>query len=462
MVGEDNNIIDEGKINLILNDSKKEYSQKKVDSIIKKALRLNGLTLEETAILLHTEKKTELKKIFDSAKKIKRNIYGNRIVFFLPLYISNECINNCLYCGFRKDNKGIERKTLSLKDIEQEVKEIVKKGHKRILLVAGEGKANVDYVCDAIKKVYSVKKGGEIRRINVNMAPLSISDFRKLKKAGIGTYQIFQETYHRPTYKKMHSSGPKSNYNSRISAVERAYAAGIDDVGIGALFGLYDYKFEVLALLSHANYLDKRYGVGPHTISVPRIEPANGSEYSKAPTYPVSDDDFKKIIAVLRIAVPYTGIILSTRESPTMREECFSLGVSQISAESKTTPGGYNKIEKDNGQFITNDKRPTNELMEYLINNGQIPSFCTACYRVGRTGDSFMKLAKKGTIQNFCHANALFTLKEYLEDYADNDLKKKGEEIIRKEIENINNKKVRKKTADMLKKIEFGKRDVFV
>lgn len=465
MLGELNilDIVNEVKINSILSNSKKNYSIEALDKVILKALEFNGLNLDEVGILLECNDLVGIKKIFDAAKKVKEHIYGNRIVLFLPLYLSNECINDCLYCGFSSNNLELERKTLTFKEIDEEIFSIVSKGHKRILLVAGEGKANAEYIASMMQHIYKIKNNGEIRRINVNMAPLSVSDFKILKNAGIGTYQCFQETYHKKTYSILHTKGPKSNYENRLTVMDRAYAAGIDDVGMGVLFGLYDYKFELLALLSHADYLDKKYGAGPHTLSVPRIEAASCSELSKAPPFKVSDDEFKKIIAVLRLSVPYTGIILSTRESGKMREECFSLGVSQISAESKTTPGGYNtKENNDNGQFITHDARPTNEVMEYLCNTGKIPSFCTACYRVGRTGTSFMALAKPGIIQNFCHANALFTLKEYLEDYADKSFKKVGEDMIKKEIDAIKDKELKLKTLSMLKKIEDGQRDLYI
>ena len=366
-----------------------------VAEITGKALGLKGLSLAETAKLLLTEDKKQIEIIFEAARKVKERVYGNRLVLFAPLYTTNECANNCLYCAFRRDNKQLKRKTLSLEEIRQEVVVLEGEGHKRILLVAGEDtkSAGISDLKEMIRTIYQTKNGcGEIRRVNVNVAPLSIEDFKTLKGTGIGTYQLFQETYHRETYKLCHPSGPKADYEYRLNAMDRALQAGIEDVGIGALFGLYDYKFEVLALLSHAQHLDNIYNVGPHTISVPRLEPALGAPLAARPPHPVSNLEFKKLVAILRLAVPYTGIILSTRETAELRDEIFSLGVSQISAGSRTDPGGYSQ-QKAGAQFELYDNRSTAQVIEDVLKLGYIPSFCTACYRLGRTGEDFMSLA---------------------------------------------------------------------
>lgn len=454
------NFINEDEINGLVQRSADSQTMEK---IISKSLKLKGLSQEEAAVLLNVKDPKLLEKMFSTARKIKELIYGKRLVFFAPLYVTNACINDCLYCGFRASNKGLKRKVLTQQEIRNEAAALINEGHKRLLLVAGEHpiSSNISYLESSIKTIYGTKiDNGEIRRLNVNVAPLSVADFKSLKAAGIGTYQLFQETYHKETYGKMHPSGPKSDYEYRLSAMDRAQQAGIDDVGIGVLFGLYDFRFEVLALLAHSRYLEEKYGTGPHTISVPRIEPAEGAPISEKPPYAVSDDDFKKIVAVLRMAVPYTGMILSTRESSKFRDEVFKLGISQISAGSKTSPGGYTS-KKELEQFSVSDTRNLEQTISAIMKDGFYPSFCTACYRVGRTGEKFMDLAKPGNIKNFCIPNCILTLKEYLLDYADSDLRKKGEALIKKELLEIPDEKIRELTKTKLLEIEKGKRDLY-
>jgi 2-iminoacetate synthase len=441
--------------------------KKEAEAVIKKSRELKGLSPEETAILLQCEDREITREIFRTARFIKETIYGKRLVLFAPLYITNYCINNCRYCGFRTDNKGLKRRRLSLKEIKEEVSILEDEGHKRILLVAGEEPetSNIDFLEKTISAVYSVKEGrGEIRRLNVNVAPMPVEDFKRLKKAGIGTYQLFQETYHYKSYKKMHPRGPKANYEDRLYAMHRAQEAGIDDIGIGVLFGLYDFKFEVLALLYHSQELDKEFGVGPHTISVPRIEPALNTPVANNPPAPVSDDDFKKLVAILRLAVPYTGMILSTRETAKMRNEVFGLGISQISAGSRTTPGGYKSSKQghpDSEQFSLHDSRSLLEVIKDISRMGYSPSFCTACYRLGRTGQDFMDLAKPGLIQSFCLPNSLLTFKEYLLDYGDQEVRKLGDRVIQEHLSDIKNTKRREKTIQRLEELQKGKRDLY-
>ncbi|MFH1307207.1 MAG: [FeFe] hydrogenase H-cluster radical SAM maturase HydG [Candidatus Micrarchaeota archaeon] len=458
--------IDEGKISRILGQST-YASDDDIEGAIEKAKKLKGLSLEQATMLLNAKKAGHKKMIYSAAKEIKQNIYGTRLVLFAPLYLSNYCINNCLYCGFRRDNKELRRKCLGFDEIKNEVGALLNEGHKRLLLVVGEHPefSNIEYLEKSIESVYSVKhEKTEIRRVNVNCAPLSFEEFKRLKACKIGTYQLFQETYHKETYEKAHPPGPKADYDKRIGAMDLAFKAGIDDLGIGVLFGLHDYKFETLALLMHANYLDKTYGVGPHTISVPRIEPALNAPLANNPSAPVSDEDFKQMVAVIRMAVPYTGMILTTRERAQFRDEVFSVGISQISGGSKTNPGGYSKKKpdtKNEEQFVLSDKRTLAELVKDVCKMGYLPSFCTGCYRIGRTGDYFMQFAKSGKIQNFCHPNAILTFKEYLIDYADEELKKIGNKVIEKEIENIPDEKRREITVSRLKEIENGKRDLY-
>ncbi len=395
----------------------------RIRSILAKSRTLTRLSLEETAALLCCRDPELVREIFAAAAEVKDRIYGKRVVLFAPLYISNLCANACLYCAFKADNTSTRRRALSIPEIKEQVSWLLTRGHKRILMVSGEagipGLAPVDYYVDAVKAIYEVSVGPhKIKRVNVNAAPLSVDEFRKLKAAGIGTYQIFQETYHEETYRYVHPKGPKSDPDNRIDAVDRAFAAGIDDIGIGVLYGLYDWRFDTLAMLMHVEALEKKHRVGPHTISVPRIEPAEGVEFVKDLKYKVRDEDFRRIVAVLRLAVPYTGIILSTRENADMRDELFNLGISQVSAESRTNPGGYNdEREGAAEQFTLSDTRSLDEVMASLIERGFIPSFCAACYRKERTGEAFMDLAKPGTIKGKCSMNALITLREYLDDF---------------------------------------------
>ncbi len=430
--------IDKGKIESLL-ESGKRPPKSAIDDAIAKSLSLKRLSLEETAYLLNSRRAEDVKKILAAAAEVKSRIYGERIVIFAPLYINNICENSCLYCAFRKDNPLIRRRRLSQDEIAEETTALLKGGHKRVLLVAsehGSGKdREADYYVDSIKTIYSTEwKGNKVRRININCAPLSESGFRKLKASGIGTYQLFQETYHEETYRKVHVSGPKSDPDNRIDAIDRAFRAGIDDVGIGVLYGLYDHRFDTLALLSHVEYLEHTFGVGPHTISVPRLEPALGADFNETAPYKVSDEDFRKLVAVIRLSVPYTGIILSTRETPEMRDELFRLGVSQVSAASRTSPGGYSEEAEpgDDAQFFLSDHRSLDEVIESLIDRGAVPSFCTACYRKERTGEAFMKLARPGTIKGKCAMNALITLREYLDDFASETVKAKGYALIEK------------------------------
>jgi len=461
-------IIDEERINEVLEGSNCS-SNEKVKRILEKAFELKGLSIEDAACLLNInlDDSKLMQKLFDTAFKIKNKIYGSRLVLFAPLYVSNYCSNDCLYCGFRRSNKEMQRRILSDDEIKREVEILEKQGHKRILMLMGEDfkKYSFDNFLRALRVAYSVKSGqGEIRRINVEIPPLSVEEFRKLKEAKIGTFTMFQETYHKKTYEKMHPSGKKADYNWRLEAMDRAQEAGIDDVGIGVLFGLYDYRFEVLALLMHAQHLDGKFGTGPHTISIPRMEPAQNAPIANNPPYPVSDSDFKKLVAVIRCAVPYTGMILSTRESPKMRRVLFHLGVSQISAGSKTNPGGYEeaKVNPENEeQFALSDTRAAPDVIKDMMKRGYIPSFCTACYRLGRTGKDFMDLAKPGLIQNFCQPNALLTLQEYLEDYADDETKRIGEELIAKEATKITNKKIEEGFFKKLVKIKNAERDLY-
>ncbi len=467
MVSKKNKIINQNYLNYLLNRFE-NVSSAKVKKILQKASYLKGLSPKEVAVLLNIKEPGQISELYNTAYKIKNTIYGHRLVLFAPLYISNYCSNNCLYCGYRRDNTKIKRKCLSLEEIKRETKLILNQGHKRILMLMGEhpDRCSFDYFIESIEAVYRVKnkKGDSIRRINVEVPPLNKDEFKKLAGANIGTYTVFQETYHQKTYKKMHPKGEKNNYFKRLNTMDRALVNGLNDVGIGALFGLYNWRFEALALLEHARYLDKTYGVGPHTISVPRIEPAAGAPLSTNIPYPVSNEDFKKIVAVLRCAVPYTGIILSTREPPKLRQEIFNLGVSQISAGSRTAPGGYGKSQPNNdgdGQFSLNDMRSVGEVIKSVMSQGYIPSFCTGCYRLGRVGGDFMDLAKPGLIKLNCLPNALTTLKEYLMDYGDEEAKKIGKKLINQNLKKIPDNERRNKTKQFLKKIENGKRDLY-
>ncbi|MFH2076903.1 MAG: [FeFe] hydrogenase H-cluster radical SAM maturase HydG [Pseudomonadota bacterium] len=460
--------IDDTKINEIL-DRQAKPERSRVEEIITKAQELKGLSLEETAVLLQTEDKELIGMIKATARMIKQAIYGNRLVIFAPLYIANHCSNDCLYCGFRRSNRELTRVALDMEQIANEVRVLEREGHKRLLMLCGEHptRSSLDYFIEAIETAYAVKteKGGEIRRINAEIAPLGVPEFKRLKAAKIGTYVLFQETYHHETYRQMHPTGPKADFAWRVTAMHRAQEAGIDDVGIGALFGLHDYKYEVMGLLFHALHLEKDCGVGPHTISIPRLEPALNAPAAIRPPHPVSDHDFKKLVAILRLAVPYTGIILSTRETPAIRNEVFNLGVSQISAGSRTNPGGYQKDSSEGfraAQFNLGDTRTLDEVICDITAMGHIPSFCTACYRLGRTGEDFMKLAKPGLIQKFCRTNAILTFKEYLLDYASPSTRTAGEGLISRLIEETPNAGTRQAISRRLTKMEKGQRDMYV
>ena len=460
--------IDDSKIEAML-DNARNPDPHRVREIIDKSLELKGLSPEDVAVLLQTEDDDLIGMIFQAAHKIKEDIYGNRLVLFAPLYIANFCSNNCLYCGFRRDNKELNRVALTMEQIAKEVQVLEREGHKRLLMLCGEhpARSSLEYFMEAIETAYSVKteKGGEIRRINVEIAPLKADEYKQLKKTGIGTVVLFQETYHHETYKIMHPSGPKKDFVWRLTAMHRAQEGGVDDVGIGALFGLYDYKYEVMGLLLHARQLEKDCGVGPHTISIPRLEPAFNAPAAIKPPHPVSDHDFKKLVAIIRMAVPYTGMILSTRENAAMRSEAFALGVSQISAGSRTNPGGYQEDSSDTfraAQFNLGDTRTLDEVVLDITERGHIPSFCTACYRLGRTGKDFMDLAKPGLIQKFCQTNALFTFKEYLLDYASPQTRTAGEKLIREMLDKYFKPQRKKSVVSKLKQIEDGKRDVYI
>jgi len=459
--------INEEKINNLLLEGKK-FGYRRLDAILDKSRSLKRLTLSESAALLSVNDPEYIKKIFSTASLVKDAIYGRRIVLFVPLYISNFCVNFCLYCAFKSDNTLIKRKTLTIAEINNQTEWLLRRGHKRILMVCGEnalaGKTGIDYYLKAIKAIYAAQVGkNKIRRVNVNCAPLTVDEFKQLKASGIGTYQIFQETYHSQTYLQMHPKGPKNDPDNRIDAVDRAFTAGIDDIGIGALFGLYDYKFETLGLLSHVEHMEEKFKVGPHTISVPRIEPAEGAALSLNPPYRISDDDFKKVVAVLRLSVPYTGIIMSTRENIKMRDELLALGVSQISAESNTSPGGYSAGDKEHtgSQFSLADNRSLDEVVGALIAHNYIPSFCAACYRRKRTGETFMQLAKPGRIKDKCNMNALITLQEYLDDFASYGVKDLGYKMVQRYLKQLDSKQQDKLNL-LLLHVAGGVRDEYI
>lgn len=456
--------INEQKVWDILEKCKNPEPQQ-IKDVLAKAAEMKGLDMEDVAILTSISDPEMLAELFNTANNVKETIYGKRLVLFAPLYISNLCSNECLYCAFRATNKEIERHALTQQQIAREVEILIKQGHKRILLVAGESypKEGLKYVLDAVKTIYSVKsEHGEIRRVNVNIAPLSADEFKQLKAAQIGTYQIFQETYHRETYSKVHLGGKKRDYNWRVWSLHRAMEAGIDDVGIGVLFGLFDYRFEILAMMQHIKELEAKFGVGPHTISVPRMEPATNSDLASHPPFPVSDIDFRKIVAILRLAVPYTGIIMSTRETAKMRRETFALGVSQISAGSRTNPGGYEEETEDDpsGQFSLGDHRSLDEVIRDVASMGYIPSFCTACYRLGRTGQDFMDLAKPGDIKLHCAPNALSSFKEYLQNFAKPETAEIGDRLIKETIAGMSG--IAKQRAEKLvERVIAGRDDVY-
>lgn len=434
-------------------------------SLIERAKDCKGLNHREAMLLLECDIPEAIEEMEKVAKMIKEKLYGNRIVMFAPLYLSNYCINGCVYCPYHLKNKHIARKKLTQEEIKKEVIALQDMGHKRLALETGEDPVNnpIEYVLESIKTIYSIKhKNGAIRRVNVNIAATTVENYRKLKEAGIGTYILFQETYNKKNYEALHPTGPKHNYAYHTEAMDRAMDGGIDDVGIGVLFGLEMYRYDFVGLLMHAEHLEATKGVGPHTISVPRICPADDidkDDFSNA----ISDEIFEKIVMVIRMAVPYTGMIISTRESKKVRERVLQLGISQISGGSRTTVGGYVEPEKEDevtsAQFDISDNRSLDEVVNWLCSLGFIPSFCTACYREGRTGDRFMQLCKSGQISNCCHPNALMTLKEYLQDYASEDTKAKAEALIEKELNNVSSDKVREICQERLSMIEEGKRD---
>ena len=434
-----------------------------IDQILNKARERKGLSHREASVLLACDIPEKVQELYALAEQIKKDFYGNRIVIFAPLYLSNYCVNGCLYCPYHQKNKHIPRKKLTQEEVEKEVIALQDMGHKRLAIETGEDPVNcpIEYVLDCIHTIYSIKhKNGAIRRVNVNIAATTVENYRKLKEAGIGTYVLFQETYHKESYEHLHPTGPKSNYCYHTEAMDRAMEGGIDDVGLGVLFGLELYHYEFAGLLMHAEHLEAVHGVGPHTISVPRVKHADDIDPDEFDNG-IDDDTFLKICACIRVAVPYTGMIMSTRENQSVRERALHLGISQVSGGSRTSVGGYTEEERphDTEQFDVSDNRTLDEVVKWLMELGYIPSFCTACYREGRTGDRFMSLCKSGQIQNCCHPNALMTLKEYLMDYAAPETKAIGEKLIQAELENIPKEKVKEICKDHLEKIEQGIRD---
>lgn len=458
--------IKDDEINSLIAKGKELVSDKElVREIIEKSKSAEGLTPEETAVLLNLEDKELIEEMFKAARQVKEKLYGKRLVVFAPLYVSNYCVNNCTYCGYKHCNDELKRKKLNKEQLIEEVKVLESLGHKRIALEAGEDPVNapLDYILDCIKSIYSIKfDNGSIRRINVNIAATTVENYKRLKDAEIGTYILFQETYHKPTYERLHVSGPKHNYNYHTTAMHRAREAGIDDIGMGVLYGLYDYKYETLAMLMHAMDLEETTGVGPHTLSVPRIRPAENVSLENYP-YLVDDEDFKKIVAILRLAVPYAGLILSTREEPGLRDEIIALGVSQVSTGSCTGVGGYSEAYSDpeeKPQFEVGDHRSPVEMIESLMEAGYIPSYCTACYREGRTGERFMDIVKSGELYKICEANALITLKEFIDDYGTDRTREIGDKLIKKSIDEIDNESFKKSVKEKINKISNGTRDL--
>jgi 2-iminoacetate synthase len=442
-----------------------QASKKDVEAVLNKVKGRNGLSHKDIAVLLQIEDQDQINEMFKAAGQIKESIYGNRIVVFAPLYVSNYCVNNCTYCGYKKDNEFPRRK-LTREEIQEEVRLLEKMGHKRLALEAGEDPVNcdLDYIIEALEAIYGTQNDkGVIRRVNVNVAATTVENYKKLKAAKIGTYILFQETYHKPTYEKVHPKSLKGDYEYHLTAFDRAMEAGIDDVGAGVLFGLSDPKFEVLALMLHNEHLEKNFGVGFHTISFPRLKKAEGMDLGDYP-YLVEDETFKKIVAITRIAVPYTGIIMSTRESAKMRNELIKYGVSQVSAGSSTGVGGYKEAEQGKAvdQFDISDHRSPLEILKELIEDEHLPSYCTACYRSGRTGDRFMSLAKSGQIQNVCGPNAMMTLMEYVMDYGDEELYKKAEALINIEAQKIAREDIRKLVLNNIERIKSGERDLYI
>jgi 2-iminoacetate synthase len=455
--------LDEGSIHQLLEAPPGEDAAR-IRETLAKAKAMGGLEDRDLPPLMAIQSPDLLQELFDAACWVKEQIYGNRIVLFAPLYVSNQCGNECLYCAFRASNRELARRALDQEEIATEVECLLAQGHKRLVLVAGEDGpgGGLDYILSAIRTVYRVRRGTEnIRRVNVNIAPLEVEGFRHLREAGIGTYQLFQETYHRETYRTMHPRGIKADYDWRLGCMDRAMLAGIDDVGIGPLFGLYDWRFELLATLQHARHLEERFGCGPHTISMPRIEPAAGSTTSEAPPYAVTDEDFRKIIAIIRLAAPYTGMILSTRERSEVRREAMRLGISQISAGSRTNPGGYEEDAlKAGAQFSLGDHRSLDEVVRDLAEMGFVPSFCTSCYRMGRTGADFMDLAKPGEIKAHCHPNALSTLQEYMEDHASPGTLAAAGRLLADSLDGLEGP-ARILAEGMVGRVKEGERDVF-
>jgi len=443
----------------------KNPSAERVREIIAKSLNKNRLDPEEMAVLINAEDPALADEIFEGARELKKRIYGNRIVLFAPLYVGNECINNCQYCGFRCTNKEVLRKTLTMPELDCEIEALVTRGHKRLILVYGEHpQYDAQFIHDTVKEVYARKHGnGEIRRVNINAAPLDVEGYRLVKSAGIGTYQIFQETYHQETYKQMHPSGPKSSYLWRLYGLDRAQEAGIDDVGIGALMGLFDWRFETMALLYHTIHLEEKFHVGPHTISFPRIEPAIGTAMADHPPSGVSDYDFKRLVAILRLSVPYTGLILTCRESVAIRNEIIQFGVSQIDAGSDIGVGAYsqNKESYKKSQFVLNDGRSLDQVIRELCEADFIPSFCTGCYRLGRTGEHFMEFAIPGFVKRFCTPNAVLTFLEYMEDYSSPETKKAGMKQIERELERMPDGEQKTQLLERMAQIKQGNRDLY-
>jgi len=441
-------------------------TQEKVREIIAKSLSKKRLNLEEVAVLINADDPELIEEIKEGAKTLKRTIYGNRIVLFAPLYVGSKCANNCTYCGFRASNKEVVRKTLDDQELINEVEALEENGQKRLILVYGEhAHYSPEYIAHTVKVAYSVRKGnGEIRRININAAPMEIEGFKTIKEAGIGTFQVFQETYNREAYKTYHLSGKKADFDYRLTSLDRAQEAGLDDVGIGALFGLYDWRFEVLGLIRHTNHLEACYNVGPHTISFPRIKDASSLNFGDK--YFVSDEDFTKLIAILRLAVPYTGMILTAREPEKLRNEIIQYGVSQIDGGTKLELGSYSKTVKEeqnlnNEQFKINDDRSLNDIIDELLDQEMIPSFCTSCYRRGRTGEHFMEFSVPGFIKRFCTPNAILTMAEYIEDYAPEQTAIKGWKAIEKNIETLEDEKIKKSVLEKIEKIKAGERDLY-
>jgi len=447
-------------------EQQKNTDSIKIRDIINKSLDKQRLSPDETAALLNVKDPELRQMILDGAKTLKERIYGNRIVLFAPLYVGNECVNDCVYCGFRISNEDCLRSTLSHDQLVSEVKSLEDKGHKRLIMVYGEHpKYDAKYIAGTVETVYNTKSGkGEIRRVNINAAPLDVEGFRTVKHSGIGTYQIFQETYHQQTYEKMHPKGPKSSFLWRLYGLDRAMQGGIDDLGIGALMGLYDYRFEVMGLLYHTMHLEEMFGIGPHTISFPRIEPAFGTDFTQQPPYRVNDEQFKHLVATIRLSVPYTGLILTAREPIAIRNEVLSYGVSQIDAGSSIGVGSYSAENAESvkkAQFVLGDTRTLDEVIFELAEHGYIPSFCTSCYRVGRTGEHFMEFAIPGFVKRFCTPNALLTFAEYLFDYSSDRTKKAGLALIEKELSQIPDETMQKSVKDKLAQMQTGKRDMY-